>query len=220
MVLLLAALAAYATPAPIDLIPLKSGSYVHLQAAGEGAVGRIGFIEPREEGASLVVLCPISDPARWRAWADYFAAIGQENLPSRVVPPDPASCGSTAAYGTDEKTRNVVELTVQAPTGALATTVGRREATVLSERIRSFADRGPSAPVRSVEPSPGFEAALRLLYLARGWSLRTDDPGYRADLAAVQAAGARGVDVSELLHKVWSDRRLRPGALADLAPAP
>jgi len=220
MLLLLAALHVHASPAELDLVPLKSGAFVHLQASVDGRPGRIGFIEPREDGGSTVILCPVADAARWRSWSDYFAAIGAEGLPTRVLASEPESCGSTAAWGIEEKTRNVVQLSVKGTSGSLDTTIGRREAVVLSERLRGFVERAATAPAVPGGSSQGFEAALRLLYLARGWSLRADDPGYQADLAAVQAAALRGADVAALLHKVWSDRRLRPGALADLAAGP
>ena len=217
---------ASASPPEMDLIPLKSGAFVHLEPPETGRPGRLTFVVPRQEGLTEAWVCPVADPARWRGWAGYFEAIGKEALPTRVVPPEPEACGSTAARGADAASANVVELTVTSPRRAgetFRTTIGRREAEILAVRVAAMAEApAPGAPAATSNAAaePGIAAALRLLYLARGWTTRTDDPGWIADLEAARAAAARGDDVASMLHKVWSDKRLRPGALADLAGPP
>jgi hypothetical protein len=218
MVLALSLGLALAGSPDLDLVPLKSGAFIVFQGPVAGAPGRIAFLTPDEVGETAALLCPVADAARWRAWSGYFAAIGAESLPTRLVAPDEGACASTAAYGADEKTRNVVQFAVRrdgAPNGAFSTSIGRREADLLAARAQRFSEAVATAAVMADDSAA--EPALRLLYLARGWSLRPDDPGWVADLAAARSVAARGGDVAAMLHRVWSDKRLRPGALADLA---
>jgi hypothetical protein len=212
-----------AAPPAFDLVPLKSGTYVHLESAEHGRPGRIAFVQIQEDGETAVWLCAVPDGARWHAWETFFSAIAAEAMPARLTAPDDGNCVGQARFGSDDKTRNSVMLFVrrgQGDASGFKSTIGRREAGMLAERTRALGDYVPPKVAGASAPGPGADGAqpaLRLLYLARGWTQRTDDPGWVADLASAQAVLERQGDLPGLLLRALNDRRVRPGALADLS---
>lgn len=212
---------ALASPGELSVVPLKSGAYVHLQPASADHPGQLTFVHIGEEGDTSAWVCPIQAADRWRAWGGFFQAIAAESLPTRVQSSGEQRCSAVASYTNGTQEPKIVELTVRhsAATETLFTSsLSRREATDLATRLVEVADL-PEPTSRRAGPGDERQAAqtaVRILYLARGWEPRPSDPGWKADLdAATQLIEARE-DLAAAIHRAIGDRKLRPGALADL----
>lgn len=210
-----------ASPGELSVVPLKSGAYVHLQPASADHPGQLTFVHIGEEGDTSAWVCPIQTADRWRAWGGFFQAIAAESLPTRVQASGEQPCSAVASYTNGTKDPKIVELTVRhsAATEALFTSsLSRREATDLATRLLEVADlpEPMSHRAASSDESQTAQTAVRILYLARGWDPRPTDPGWKADLDAARALIEAQKDVAAAIHRAIGERKLRPGALADV----
>lgn len=206
----------------VEVVALKSGTTLQLDAAQYP--GRMTVITPVGEARVLALECGLDDAAHWRSWGGFFTRVAAEDLPATYITTD-GGCSAKASYGDTDKTQNVVTLSIEAPLeeGALvvATTLSRREAEDLANRLVSLSKEAVPAPEPEPEPAPAVCDALNVelvtaLYAIKGWR-RDDDPGWQADVDAMTAVVEAGTWLpSQVISKAASDRKLRPGALGDL----
>lgn len=212
---------------------LKSGAWIYVQVPSRQGPATVSWLQDAPGWDAVVRTCPLAIQTSWIGLAGFFGTVAAEKVPvsHELKGTDGhAACVLTATWGVTDKTRNVVNLNVAPASGpSFSTTLSRREAEALAARLATLAQEVSRLPVPEVaaveaeacEPDPAqvdeavaMESA-RTLYVLKGWR-RAGDPGWEADVKAVQKAMSLGWLPSDVVARGMEDRRMRPGALADV----
>jgi len=210
---------------------LKSGTWIYVQVPTERAPATVSWLRDAPGWDAVVRTCPLADARSWMGIAGFFGAVAAEQVPTshELEGTDGhTACVLTAAWGVTDETSNVVNLNVAPASGpSFHTTLSRREAEALAARLAALAQEVSRLPVPTpaAEPEPEgpseselAEVAVvsaRTLYVLKGWR-RAGDPGWEADVQAVRRAMELGWLPSDVVARGMEDRRMRPGALADV----
>lgn len=211
-----------------EAFALKSGAWLYVAVPSVRAPASVSWLRDAPGWDAVVRTCPLADADRWIGLAGFFGSVAAQNVPSTHKLPGTdghTACVITTAWGTTDETRKVVHLTVAPATGpSFQTTLSRREAEALAARLATLAREvkrlpEPTPPPAPEPPGPSVEevavVAARTLYALKGWR-RAGDPGWEADVEAMQRAMAVGWLPSDVVVRGMEDRRMRPGALADV----
>ena len=213
---------------------LKSGAWIYVQVPSHKAPATVSWLRDAPGWDAVVRTCPLAVSDSWIGLAGFFGTVAAEKVPvsHELKGTDGhAACVLTATWGVTDQTKNVVNINVAPASGpSFSTTVSRREAEALAARLATLAPEGsrlPEPEVAAAEPEAPCEAdaeavnkavaleSARTLYVLKGWR-RAGDPGWEADVAAVEQALGKGWLASDVVARAMEDRRMRPGALADV----
>lgn len=201
---------------------LKSGAWVYVQVPTAPGPATVSWLRDAPGWDAVVRTCPLADADSWIGLAGFFGTIAAEKVPvsHELAGPDRhTACVLTAAWGVTDDTRNVVLLNVTPASGpSFQSTVSRSEAQALAARLASLAQEVRKLRAPASEPQGPDEITVvsaRTLYALKGWG-RVGDPGWEADLSAMQRATEVGWLPSDIVVRAMQDRRMRPGALGDV----